>query len=190
MKAVRMFSVVMALALFAAAVSPSTAKPVAAQTSQITMVTSPAHAFMDAARGMPLLAPMNVTAPLITLSVAHSTEVPGYACTLSTQKPKNYTKMVPRQIFDMQWTVKNTGAHIWYNYAVVLKYISGTKMQTYADEFGLRSNVVKGTRTTLMVDMIAPKEWGIYSAVWGLYASKKPFCTFTVTINVSLSPKK
>jgi hypothetical protein len=185
MKAIRMFTVVMALALFAVALFPFAAKPVAAKTSQTIMVTSPAQALMDAARGMPLLAPISVTVPLITLSLESATEVPGYACRLTSQKPKNYTWMVPRKIFDMQWTVKNTGAHMWITNAVTLKYISGTKMQTYGNEFALNRQVLKNNSTTLVVDMTAPKASGIYSTTWGLYASKNPFCTVTLTINVS-----
>jgi hypothetical protein len=41
MKAVRMFSVVMVLALFAVAIFPFVAKPVAVQTSQTIMMTLP-----------------------------------------------------------------------------------------------------------------------------------------------------
>jgi hypothetical protein len=181
MKAIRMFSVVMALALSAVAIFPSAEKPIAAQTSQTIIVTSPVQAFVDSARGMPLLASMNVTAPLITLSVKSA----GYACKLISQEPKNYTRMVSRQYFDMSWTVKNSGAHTWHAQAVVFKYISGTKMQTRGNVFGLYSSVIKGRSTTLVVDMTAPKAQGIYSTSWGLYASKNPFCTVTLTINVS-----
>jgi hypothetical protein len=185
MKAVRMFSVVMALVLFAVAIAPHAAKPVAAQTSQTFMVTSPAQALMDAARGLPLLAPMSVTAPLITLSVESASGSSGYACTLVKQTPKDYTKMKTRQYFDMQWTVKNTGDRIWYASAIPFKYIWGAKMQTHGDTFSLPGDVSRGKKVNLVVDMEAPKTQGIYSITWGLFTSAKPFCRVTLTIGVS-----
>jgi len=183
MKAARIFFVV--VAMLAIAIFPSAEKPVVAQASHTIMVTSPVQVFLDAARGMPLLASMNITAPLITLSVESASDVPGYACTLVSQKPKNYTRMVSRQDFDMIWTVKNSGAHTWHAGAVVLKYISGTKMQTHGNKFGLSSDLVKNRSATLVVDMNAPKGRGIYSALWGLYASKNPFCKFNLIVNVT-----
>jgi len=188
MKAVRIFSVVLALALFAGAIFPFAAKPVDAQTNQTIMVTSPVEAFLDASRGMPLLAPMSITIPAITVNVESAFS--DYACRLSSQKPKNYTRMVSRQIFDMTWRVKNTGKKIWAPYTIPVKYISGTKMQTYTSDFYIRSQIGIGGSTTLLVDMIAPKQLGFYSATWGLYAGKKPFCFLTVTINVASFSKK
>jgi hypothetical protein len=185
MKTVRMFSVVMALALFAVAVFPFAAKPVAAQTSQTIMVTSPVQAFMDAARGMPLLVPMSVTAPLITLNVENTSASSEYACTLVSQSPKDYTKMKTRQSFDMQWSVKNSGSHVWYANWVPFKYIWGAKMQTHGDTYSLPSDVGKGKKVNLVVDMEAPKTQGIYSITWGLFTSAKPFCRVTLTIGVS-----
>jgi hypothetical protein len=137
---------------------------------------------------MPLLAPMSVTVPSITLSVQSAFS--DYACKLVSQKPKNYTPMVPRQIFDMVWSVKNSGKHIWFANTIPVKYISGTKMQTRISEFFIRGQVGIGGRSTIVVDMTAPKAWGIYSTTWGLYSGKKPFCIITATVNVSLNPKK
>lgn len=185
MKAVRVFSVVMALALLTVAILPFAAKPVAAQTSQTTLVTSPVQAFMDAASGMSLLAPMSITAPLITLNVESVSGSSGYACTLVKQTPKDYTKMKTRQYFDMQWTVKNTGDHIWYASAIPFKYIWGAKMQTHGDTFSLPGDISRGKKVNLVVDMEAPKTQGIYSITWGLFASSRPFCRVTLTIGVS-----
>lgn len=184
MKAFRMFSIVMALALFVGAVVPFAAKPVAAQASQTIMVTSPAQAFVDAARGMSLLAPMSVTAPLITMSVESAAPSSDYACTLVKQSPKDYTKMVTRQYFDMQWTVRNTGQHIWYANWVPFKYIWGAKMQTHGDRFSLPGDVGKGEKVNLVVDMEAPKTQGIYSITWGLFSGNRAFCRLTFTVGV------
>jgi len=185
MKAVRMFSVVMALALFAGAIFPFAVKPVAAQTSQTILVTSPVQAFMDAARGMSLLAPMSITAPLITLSVESASASSGYACTLVKQTPKDYTKMKTRQYFDMKWTVKNTGSSTWYANWVPFKYIWGAKMQTRGDVLNLPGDIKRGKSARLVVDMEAPKTQGIYSTTWGLYSGRSAFCRVTLTIGVS-----
>jgi hypothetical protein len=184
MKAVRIFSVVMALILLTVAVLPFAAKPVAAQTSQTILVTSPAQAFVDATRGLPLLAPMSITAPLITLSV-ESAPTAGYGCTLVAQSPKDYTKMKTRQYFDAKWQVQNTGDRIWYANWVPFKYMGGAKMQTHGDKFSLPSDIGRGKKVRLVVDMEAPKTQGIYSTTWGLYSGKSAFCRVTLTIGVS-----
>ena len=186
MKAVRIFSVVMALALFAVAVFPFAAKPVAAQTSQTIMVTSPIQAFVDATRGMPLLAPMSVTAPFIALSVESAPAAASdYACTLIKQSPKDYTKMKTRQAFDMQWTVRNTGKRIWHANTTVFKYVYGPKMQTHGNVYDIPDDVGKGEKINLVVDMIAPKTQGIYSITWALNTGNQTFCRLTLTIGVS-----
>jgi hypothetical protein len=185
MKAVRMFSVVMALALFAVAILPFATTPVAAQANQTIMVTSPVQAFMDAARGMPLLASMGATAPFITMSVESASASSDYACTLVKQSPKDYTRMKTRQYFDMQWTVKNTGNRIWYASAIPFKYIWGAKMQTHGDTFSLPGDISRGKKVNLVVDMNAPKNQGIYSITWGLFSGSRAFCRVTLTIGVS-----
>lgn len=184
MKAVRLFSVVMALALFAGAIFPFAAQPVAAQASQSIMVTSPVQAFVDATRGMPLLAPMSVTLPLITMSVDSVTGT-GYACTWVKQTPKDYTRMKSRQYFDMAWTVQNSGTRVWHKNATTLKYIAGTKMQSRSNSIGLLDDVGRGEKVKLVVDMIAPKLQGIYSTLWGLTTGNTSFCRLTLTIGVS-----
>jgi hypothetical protein len=185
MKTVRLFSVVMAVAIVAAAFSPSVAKPVATQSGQTVVVTSPVQVFVDAARGTPLLASMGVTAPFIKISVESASASSDYACKLLSQSPKDYTKMVSRQYFDMIWTVQNSGKRIWYANVVPFKYIGGTKMHTYGDSFGLPGNIGRGKKATLVVDMTAPKARGIYSTLWGLYSGRKAFCRVTLTIGVS-----
>lgn len=183
MKAVRMFSVVMALALFVGAIVPFAAKPVAAQASQTIMVTSPAQAFVDAARGMSLLAPMSITVPLISMNIEGASSE--YACTLVSQTPKDYTKMKTRQYFDMAWSVRNTGNRIWHANAVTFKYLGGAKMQTRTSDIGLSDDIGRGEKVKFVVDMTAPKTQGIYSATWGLTTGRTSFCRVTITIGVS-----
>lgn len=139
---------------------------------------------MDAARGMSLLAPMSVTAPLITMSV-ESASSPGYACTLIKQTPKNYTKMKAHQFFDMYWTVQNNGSRTWSANWIPFKYTGGAKMQTRGDFFVLPGNIKPGKKAALVVDMVTPQIQGIYSTTWGLYSGTLDFCRVTLTISVS-----
>ena len=184
MKVVRLFSVVIALVLFAGAVFPFAAQLDAAQTSRTIMVTSPAEVFMDAARGMPLLAPMSVTAPLITMSIESASSL-GYACTLIKQNPKDYTKVKTHQFFDMHWNVQNNGSRTWYANWSSFKYIGGAKMQTRSDFFILPGDIKPGKKADLVVDMVTPQTQGIYSTTWGLYSGTLDFCRVTLTISVS-----
>lgn len=183
MKTTRFAILFLALALFAAAALPVAAQPVAEQylTSEL-----PAQSFVDAALGLPLLAPMSlVSIPAITVSVENVSASKDYACTLVSQKPKDWTKMQRRQIFDATWKVRNSGTKNWGKSGVDFKYISGTKMHTYGEAYDLAKDVGSGKNTTLIVDMISPKTKGYYTAVWGLYKSGKVFCKLSVTVNVN-----
>lgn len=183
MKATRFVIAFLALALFAAAALPVAAQPMA---TQALPFESPAQSFVDAALGLPLLAPMSlVSIPAITVSVESASASADYACTLVSQKPKDWTKMQRRNIFDAKWTVRNTGTKNWGQDGIDFKYVSGTKMHTYGDSYDLAKDVGPGKSTTLIVDMVSPKNKGYYTAVWGLYKGNKVFCKLSVTINVN-----
>ncbi len=183
MKTVRFVAVFLALALFATVALPPAAQPVAAQGLPTEL---PAQSFVDAALGLPLLAPMSmVSIPVITVSVESVAATKDYACALVSQKPKDWTKMQRRNIFDATWTVKNTGTKTWGKSGVDFKYVSGTKMHTYEDAYDLSKDVGAGKTITLIVDMISPKTKGYYTAVWGLYKGSQAFCKLSVTINVN-----
>ena len=183
MKTVRFAAVFLALALFMSAVVPFGAQPASAQTLSNS---APAQSMMDAALGLPLLAPMSLaSAPVITIAIESVAAGSEYACTLISQKPKDWTKMQRRHIFDAKWTVQNAGTKNWGKNGIDLKYISGTKMHTWGDAYDLANDVGRGKKTTLIVDMVSPKYKGYYTAVWGLYTSNKVFCKLSVTINVN-----
>ncbi len=183
MKTVRFAAVALALALFVTAVVPLAAQPVAAQNF---VAGSPTQAFADAAFGLPLLAPMSLAAaPVITFSFESAAAGSNYACTLISQSPKDWTKMGRKHIFDAKWTVKNTGTKNWGKNGIDFKYISGTKMHTYASAYDLAQDVGRGKKISLAIDMISPKYKGYYTAVWGLYTGNISFCKVSVTINVN-----
>lgn len=183
MKPTRFVILFLALALLAAAALPVAAQPVAAQSFPSEL---PAQSFVDAALGLPLLAPMSlVSIPAITVSVENASTGKDYACTLVSQKPKDWTKMQRRNIFDATWTVRNTGTKNWGKGGVDFKYVSGTKMHTHGSAYDLAKDVGSGKTTTLVVDMVSPKTKGYYTAVWGLYKGGKVFCKLSVTVNVN-----
>lgn len=182
MKPIRFAVAFLALALLATAL-PMAAQPAAAQAFPLQ---TPAQSFADAALGLPLLSPMSIASvPFITVSLESASSTPDYACSLVSQKPKDWTKMQRRQIFDATWTVRNTGSKNWGTSGIDFKYISGTKMHTYDDSYDLSKDVGSGKSITLIVDMISPKTKGYYTAVWGLYRGSKAFCKLSITINVN-----
>jgi hypothetical protein len=187
MKKVRLFSVVLAAALFVAALVPFVAAPVAAANTQSAFnaaISSPAQAFADATRGLPLLAPMSLAAPLISVSTESNASSSGYGCTLVRQTPLDWTKMRSRQYFDAAWTVVNSGNAVWHMSATKLEYVGGAKMQTHGDEIGLSNDVGRGKKIKLVVDMNAPKALGTYSTLWALFSGNTRFCKVTLTITV------
>ncbi|GAB4485214.1 MAG: hypothetical protein Fur0016_10000 [Anaerolineales bacterium] len=183
MKAPRFVLLFLALALFAAAALPVAAQPRATQALPAAL---PAQSLVDSALGLPLLAPMSlVSLPVLSVSVENASASADYACNLVSQKPKDWTKMQRRNIFDATWTVRNTGTKNWGKSGIDLRYVSGTKMHTYGDSYDLSKDVGPGKSITLIVDMISPKNKGYYTAVWGLYKGNQLFCKLSVTINVN-----
>ncbi|PWH12087.1 MAG: hypothetical protein DDG60_14900 [Anaerolineae bacterium] len=182
MKLTRFVVVLLALSLFLTLALPATLQPVMAQAVKAPLaLPSLADVLFDSH-----LLPMSIiSAPVITVSVESAASGADYACTLVSQKPKDWTKMQRRHIFDATWTVRNTGKKNWGQNGVDFKYISGTKMHTYDDAYDLAKDVGAGQTITLIVDMISPKEKGYYTAVWGLFTGKKSFCKVSITINVN-----
>lgn len=176
MKTVRLFLLVLAVAMLIGLVLPP---------AHLAVAQAPLPSFAEAFDPH-LLAPLSIAAaPRITVSLEPAAGTPDYACKLLSQKPKDWTKMQRRHIFDATWTVRNTGSKNWGKNSIDFKYISGTKMHTYGDAYDLAQDVGPGKSITLIVDMISPKEKGYYTAVWGLFRGSKSFCKLSITINVN-----
>jgi hypothetical protein len=107
-----------------------------------------------------------------------------YQCQWVKQKPADWTVFKPGVDFDMIWTVKNTGTKNWEITDVDLIYLRGQKMQTFFDVIDLPAQVKPGQTIDLLIDMIAPKEPGHYSATWTLKGAHE-FCTLTISITVA-----
>lgn len=125
--------------------------------------------------------PYVFSAELPGLSVAAKKE---YSCYLLSQRPKDWTKMKPRQDFDAKWTVYNNGSRSWLKSGTDLIYVGGTKMQTRGDVFDLPKNVGPDGKISLYVDMNAPSSKGTYTTYWGLANGSQYFCRFYLIITV------
>ena len=185
MKTIRTISIVLALTLFVAAIVPFAAKPVSAQAVNFSQ-SDPLQSFVDAALGLPLLAPMSLSAiPIFSVTVESPLAGSEYACTLVSQSPKNWTKMGRRNIFDAKWTVKNTGTAVWGKHGVDFAFYGGTKMHTDGTKFDFSDTVGKGQKVKFVVDMTTPKTNGVYTTTWGLFTSNRVFCKLGLTVNVN-----
>ena len=120
-------------------------------------------------------------APVMSVTVQSSSS---YACTLLSQTPADWTVMKKRQYFDAKWTVRNTGSKTWPKNGVEFRYVSGTKMQTNGNVYHLKASVGVGNKVTLIADMNAPKNYGYYTANWGLYNGSYTFCVVSISIGV------
>lgn len=184
MKTVRMISIAMAVVMLVSAMVPFAVTSASAQKNDTAATTSPAQTFMEAASGMPLLAPMSISIPSITVRAQNVTSS-SYGCTLVRQSPADWVKMKSRQDFDMYWTVQNTGNAVWHANSTKFAYVGGTKMQTHGDAFRLNDDVGRGKKIKLGVDMVAPKAMGTYSTLWSLYSGNTSFCRVTLIVTVT-----
>jgi hypothetical protein len=182
MKKVVLFSVVMAVALIVTAFVPFASAAANSQSALTAAINSPVQAFTDAANGLSLFAPISISAPIFSLTTQNASSA--YGCTFVSQTPKDWAKLKPRQSFDMVWTVRNSGSAVWHGSSTKLAYVGGKKMQTNGSEFALGSDVGRGKKTNLTVDMVAPRAKGTYSTLWALFAGNTRFCKVTLTITV------
>jgi hypothetical protein len=117
--------------------------------------------------------------PTLTLSLP---EAPDKA-TYIYQEPIDGAQMGVNTKFDMVWTVENTGTTTWTRrYAI--RYFSGWALGERTLYY-LREDVAPGNQTNLVVDMVAPKDPGVYSSNWVLSnAEGVNFQLLTLTLQV------
>jgi len=86
--------------------------------------------------------------------------------------------------FDGKWTFKNTGSEVWNKDNVDFVYLSGTKFQVSVSSLDLSTSISNGEEVQFIIDMLAPKSSGTYTATWGLKKDDLVFCTSTIQIIV------
>ncbi len=138
----------------------------------------------------------NTPQPTATKWVPTATKVPtakptatatpwDFNCRIIGTSPAAGTKININSDFDMTWKMQNIGAKTWELGYVDLKYLSGTKMQTYHDVFDVPSAVASGGELTMVVDMKTPATAGKYTASWALVMENITLCNLTVDIEAT-----
>jgi hypothetical protein len=183
MKVFRFVAIAIAISLLLGAFAPfPTQKNIAATTSGQTT--------NRAAWTSPFTSPFLLAASAPVIEVVTGEAYDGYACTLNKQTPTDWTQMKRRQIFDVHWTLKNTGKKVWGARGVDVKFRGGFPTGTVMhynvpNLFDLPRTVTVGDKIMLSMDMIAPRKPGYYVDNWGLYVGGQVFCKFYIAITVT-----
>jgi hypothetical protein len=107
-----------------------------------------------------------------------------FNCQLVSSSPALNQSYPPGGDFDGRWSFKNTGSEVWDKDKVDFLFISGTRFQEHVDKLDLNSNVSTGDSIEFIIDMLAPKSAGTYSATWGLKKDDIVFCSAMIQIVV------
>ena len=91
--------------------------------------------------------------------------------------------LAPREIFETEWTLKNTGSELWLDKDIDFKHSGGTDMHKN-DAYDLPRSIAPDGQVTITVPMFAPKDSGTYTSTWVLVMKKTNLCKVSVTIIV------
>jgi hypothetical protein len=138
---------------------------------------------------VPVLPTATNTVPVITViprtSTPASTPTAGpLGCTITESSPPSGADLTPGVDFDGRWVVKNTGTDTWRASEVDVRYVSGTKFQVRVDAFDLPADVAPNGTFTIIVDMLAPKDPGRYTANWAVIRGGTTICSLPLVIDV------
>ncbi len=156
---------------------PATQVPTQEPTVKVVTPTSEPTA---TATLVPTLVPTATRVPP-TAAPTNSPTPKAFECAIISQSPAIGAKMATGNDFDAVWTLKNTGTQMWEVGNVDIRYVSGDKLQKYADIYDIAKTVNPGEQITITVDMLAPGTAGTYKAVWNLVGTTT-ICTMNVEI--------
>jgi hypothetical protein len=156
--------------------------PLATATDSFTPTSEPTATVVQITEE-PTFTPFPPT-PTLSIGFARTPVKKEYACSVFSQKPKDYVVMSPRQDFDMRWTLFNAGTRAWTQHGTDYKYVRGSKLHKYADVVDLPRDIGPGGRIEIVVDMVAPKEKGTHVTYWGLANGTQHFCQFYIIVIV------
>jgi hypothetical protein len=91
--------------------------------------------------------------------------------------------LAPRELFETEWTLKNTGDELWLDQNIDFKHSSGTDMHKQ-DLYDLPKSVPADGQVTITVPMFTPKNPGTYTSTWVLSRKKTTLCKVSVTVIV------
>lgn len=107
-----------------------------------------------------------------------------FNCQVVNSSPSWNQSYPPGGDFDGRWTFKNTGSEVWEKDKVEFQFISGTEFQVHVDKLTLSNNINKQDSIEFIVDMLAPRSAGTYTATWGLKRDGTVFCSAMIQIIV------
>ena len=124
------------------------------------------------------------TPPLIiTPATPITPSAKDYDCQVTGQSPANDSSVAANQVFQMNWTVANTGRLSWASTSVDFVYQGGTRLYK-GKGVDLPKTVAAGEVISLKISMTAPKGSGSYKTTWDLQTGQNVFCTMSVRIKV------
>lgn len=106
-----------------------------------------------------------------------------YQCQVLYLFPNGAT-FPPGGDFDGKWTLRNSGKEQWSN-EFDWVFIGGDRFQVGADSIDLTQYINPGNEVNFVVDMLAPRQPGSYSAKWALRTNNNLyFCETEITLTV------
>ncbi len=106
-----------------------------------------------------------------------------YACQVISSFPNGAT-FPPGGDFDGRWTLKNVGKEQWSD-AFDWVFVSGDRFQVSVDSIDLNRYINPGNEVEFIVDMLAPRSPGSYSAKWALRTNNNLyFCETELSLTV------
>ena len=106
----------------------------------------------------------------------------GPQCELIALTPNNPI-LAPREQFETEWTLKNTGTDLWLDQSIDFKFSAGKDMHK-TDVYDLPTSVPADGQVTITVPMVAPSSPGNYTSTWVLATKKTNLCKVSVSIIV------
>lgn len=128
--------------------------------------------------------PPTDTPPPATATPTATATRTDFNCQVASSSPAWNQTYPPGGDFDGKWTFKNTGSDIWDKEKVEFLFISGTSFQARVDKLALSKNINKEESIEFIIDMLAPRTTGTYTATWGLKREGTVFCSSMIQINV------
>lgn len=133
---------------------------------------------------VPTLIPTSTRFPA-TSTPASTATITGYSCVMTGSTPPFGYDLPPGGDFDGNWTVVNNGSVDWATNEIDVVFVSGTRFQENdIDSFDLPAAVARTKTFNVVIDMLAPREPGRYTATWALKRGGTTLCNLPVTIDV------
>jgi len=170
-----------------------TVTPFPAPTQRATSVKPTTSITEPLITSIPSITPISSITPLPTATMFSIQTKPTSGppkplqCHLISTSPELGQIIKPMKDFQGIWRLYNVGTLPWHDDDIALFFVSGHKFQSskYEEDF-IPYVANPGDQLNLHVPMKAPKEPGLYSAIWGLRSktTRQFFCIFSIFVQV------